>query len=176
MFAYSLACRVLRDRHDESHEQHTQAAPQRRFRQIGERLVLVYPVAQELMQLRIVIACALPFELQVTYLDGLFGQRERALAFLCNERLCFVVEGQSRTLPRYHHQQGVRGIRPEGSCYGRPDVGRQIVPLKRRPHPHVAVTSDSEHTEQSNAERSDSPYRPVAWKIPRIILSAPLLF
>src|SRR5712692_7221737 len=50
------------------------------------------------------------------------------------------------------------------------------MPLERCPHPHVAVTSDSEHTQQSNAERADTPYRPVARKIPRIVLSAPLLF
>ncbi len=92
MFAYSPARRVLRDRHNETHQQHTQAAPQRRFRQIGERLVLVYPVRQKFMQLRIVIPCALPFELQVTDLQGLFGQRERALAILRHERFCFVVE------------------------------------------------------------------------------------
>src|SRR6266851_3835416 len=128
------------------------------------------------MQFRIVIACALPFELQVTYLDGLFGQRKRALAFLCNERFYFVVQRQSRTLPRHHHQQRVPAVRAEGSCYRRAHVGRQIVLLERRPHPHVAVTSDSEHTEQSNAERSDSPYRLVAWKLACIILSAPPLF
>src|SRR6266852_2642678 len=50
------------------------------------------------------------------------------------------------------------------------------MPLERCPHPHVAVTSDSEHTEQSNAERPDTPYRPVARKVSRIVLSAPLLF
>src|SRR6202521_5139815 len=50
------------------------------------------------------------------------------------------------------------------------------MPLERSPHAHVAVTSDSEHTEQSNAECSDSPYRPVARKISCIVLSAPLLF
>src|SRR5260370_41388333 len=44
MFAYSLACRVHRDRHDETNEQYTQAAPQCRFRQVVERLVVVYPV------------------------------------------------------------------------------------------------------------------------------------
>src|SRR5229473_2656850 len=175
MFAYSLACRVHRDRHDKTHEQHTQAAPQRRFRQIGERLVLVYPVAQELMQLCIVIACALPFELQVTYLDGLFGQRKRALALLRHERFYFIVERQSRTLPRHHHQQRVRGIRPKRPCYWRAYIGRQIVSLERSPHPHVAATNDGEHTEQNNAERSDSPYRPVARKISRIVFSSPFL-
>src|SRR5216683_3215361 len=131
---------------------------------------------QELMQLRIVIACALPFELQVTYLDGLFGQRKRALAFLCNERFYFVVERQSRTLPRHHHQQRVPAVRAEGSCYWSAYVGRHVVPLERRPHLHVAVTSDSEHTEQSNAERADSPCRPVTRKFSCIVLSAPLLF
>src|SRR6266567_8121200 len=176
MFAYSSPRRVLRDRHDESHEQHTQAAPKRRFRQIGERLVVVNPVAQEFMQLRIVIACALPFELQVTCLDGLFGQRKRALALLCNERFYFVVERQSRPLPRYHHQQRVPAVRAESSCYRSAYVGRQIVLLERSPHPHVAVTSDSEDTEQSNAECSDSPYRLVAWKLACIILSAAPLF
>src|SRR5258708_32927131 len=50
------------------------------------------------------------------------------------------------------------------------------MPLKRRPHPHVAVTNDGEHTEQSKAERSDSPYRSVARKISCIVFSAPLLF
>src|SRR6266851_8883500 len=128
------------------------------------------------MQLRIVISCALPFELQVTYLDGLFGQRKRSLAFLCNERLYFVVERHPRTLPRHRHQQRVPAVRAEGSCYRRAHVGRQIVLLERSPHPHVAVTSDSEHTEQSNAERSDTPYRPVAWKLSCIVLSAPPLF
>src|SRR6266705_5479947 len=128
------------------------------------------------MQLSIVISCALPFELQVTCLDGLFGQRKRALALLCNERFYFVVERQSRPLPRYHHQQRVPAVRAESSCYRSAYVGRQIVPLERRPHPHVAVTSESEHTEQSNAERSDSPYRLVAWKLACIILSAPPLF
>src|SRR5713101_7400641 len=48
------------------------------------------------------------------------------------------------------------------------------MPLERCPHPHVAVTSDSEHTEQSNAERPDTPYRPVARKVSRIVLSGPL--
>src|SRR5229473_1243003 len=176
MFAYSLACRVHRDRHHKTHEQLTQAAPQRRFRQIGQRLVLVYPVPQEFMQLRIVIACALPFELQIACLHRCFGQRERALALLCHERLYFVVECQSCTLPRYHHQQRVRGIRPKRSCYWRPRVSQYVMPLERCPHPHVAVTSDSEHTEQSNVERSDSPYRPVARKISRIVLSTPPLF
>src|SRR5258707_12745339 len=128
------------------------------------------------MQLRIVISCTLPFELQVTYLDGLFGQRKRALAFLCNERFYFVVERHPRTFPRHRHQQRVPAVRAEGPCYRRAYVGREIVPLERRPHPHVAVTSDSEHTEQSNAERSDSPYPPFARKISCIVLSAPLLF
>src|SRR6266851_1551570 len=128
------------------------------------------------MQLRIVISCALPFEFQVTYLDGLFGQRKRALALLCNERFYFVVERHPRTLSRHHHQQRVPTVCPNGSCYWRPYIGRQVVPLERRPHPHVAVTNNGEHTEQSNAERSDSPYRPVARKISRIVLSAPLLF
>src|SRR5260370_1272324 len=50
------------------------------------------------------------------------------------------------------------------------------MPLERCPHPHVPVTSDSEHTEQSNAECPHTPYRPVARKISRIVLSAPLLF
>src|SRR6267378_4036025 len=144
MFAYSLASCVIRDRHDERHEQHTQAAPQRRFRQIGERLVLVYPVPQEFVQLRTVISCALPFEFRVTYLNGLFGQRKRALTLLCNERFYFVVERHPRTLSR--------------------------------PHPHVTVVPDGEHTDQSNAERSDSPYRPVARKISCIVLSTPPLF
>src|SRR5713226_633585 len=128
------------------------------------------------MQLRIVIACALPFELQVTYLYGLFCQRKRALALLCNERFYFVVERHPRTLPRHHHQQRVPTVCPNGPCYWRPYIGREVVPLERRPHSHVAVTSDSEHTKQSNAERSDSPYRPVARKISRIVRSAPLLF
>src|SRR5712691_4909351 len=48
--------------------------------------------------------------------------------------------------------------------------------LERCPHLHVAVTNDGEHTEQSNAERPDTPYRPVARKVSRIVLSAPLLF
>src|SRR5258706_8204736 len=176
MFAYSLARRVHRDRHNETHQQHTQAAPQRRFRQIGERLVLVYPVPQEFMQLRIVIACALPFELQVTYLDGLFGQRKRALALLCNERFYFVVERHPRTLPRHRHQQRVPAVRAEGSCYRRAYIGRQVVPLQRSPHPHVAVTNNGAHTEQSNAERSDSPYRPFARKVSCIVRSPPFLF
>src|SRR6266851_1243763 len=128
------------------------------------------------MQLRIVISCALPFELQVTYLDGLFGQRKRSLAFLCNERLYFVVERHPRTLPRHRHQQRVPAVRAEVSCHRRAYVGRQIVLLERSPHPHVAVTSDSEHTEQSNAERPDSPYGPVARKISCIVLSTPPLF
>src|SRR5216684_5064457 len=176
MFAYSLARRVHRDRHNETHQQHTQAAPQRRFRQIGERLVLVYPVPQEFMQLRIVIACALPFELQVLCLHRCFGQRERTLTLLRHERLYFRVERHPRPLPRHRHQQRVPAVRAEGSCHRRAHVGRQIVLLERSPHPHVAVTSDSEHTEQSNAERSDSPYRPVAWKLSCIVLSAPPLF
>src|SRR5258707_6505370 len=176
MFAYSLACRVHRDRHDKTYEQHTQAAPQRRFRQIGERLVLVYPVPQEFMQLRIVIACALPFELQVTYLDGLFGQRKRALALLCKERLYFVVERHPRTLPRHHHQQRVPAVGAEGCCYWRAYIGREVVPLERRPHSHVAVTNDGEHTEQSNAERSDTPYCSVDRKFSCIVLTSPLLF
>src|SRR6266481_6043812 len=128
------------------------------------------------MQFRIVIACALPFELQVTDLQGLFGQRKRALALLRHERFYFVVERHPRTFPRHNHQQRVPAVRAEGSCYRRVCVGREIVPLERRPHPHVAVTSDSEHTEQSNAERSDSPYPPFARKISCIVLSAPLLF
>src|SRR5213592_1514097 len=128
------------------------------------------------MQFRIVIAFALPFELQVTYLDGLFGQRKCVLAFLCNERFYFVVERHPRTFPRRHHQQRVPAVRAEGPCYWRAYVGRQIVPLERRPHPHVAVTSKSEHTEQSNAERSHGPYPPFARKISCIVLSAPLLF
>src|SRR5258708_39264083 len=128
------------------------------------------------MQVRIVISCALPFEFQVTCLHRCFGQHERTLALLRNERFYFVVECQSCTLPRYHHQQRVRGIRPKCSCYWRPRVSQYVMPLERCPHPHVAVTSDSEHTEQSNAERSDSPYRPLARKISRIVLSAPLLF
>src|SRR5260370_22105288 len=128
------------------------------------------------MQFRIVIACALPFELQVTYLDGLFGQRKRAFDFICSERFYFVVERHPRTFPLPHHQQRVPAVRAEGPCYRRAYVGREIVPLERRPHPHVAVTSDSEHTEQSNAERSDSPYPPFARKISCIVLSAPLLF
>src|SRR5947207_686723 len=128
------------------------------------------------MQLRIVIACALPFEFQITYLDGLSRQRKRALSLRRYERFNFVVDRQSRTLPRHHHQQRVPTVRAEGSCYRRAYIGRQIVPLERSPHPHVAVTSDSEHTEQSNAERADSPCRPVARKFPCIVLSAPLLF
>src|SRR5260370_449303 len=127
------------------------------------------------MQLRIVIACTLPFELEVAALHRCFCRRECALALLYHERLYFVVECQSCTLPRHHHQQRVPAVRAEGPCYRRAYVGREIVPLERRPHPHVAVTSDSEHTEQSNAERSDSPHRPVARKISRIVLSAPLL-
>src|SRR5713226_2867026 len=107
------------------------------------------------MQLRIVISCALPFELQVAYLDGLFGQRKRALAFLCYERFYFVVERHPRTLSRHRHQQRVPTVRAEGACYWRPYVGRYVVPLERSPHPHVAVTNDGKHTEQSNAERSD---------------------
>src|SRR6266581_104803 len=102
-------------------------------------------MSQELMQLRIVIACTLPFEFQVAYLYGIFGQRKPA-------------------------------VRAEGPCYWRACVGRQVVPLERRPHPHVLVTSDSEHTQQSNADRSDSPYRFVARKFSCIILSSPLLF
>src|SRR5260370_29664677 len=176
MFAYSLACRVHRDRHDKTYEQHTQAAPQRRFRQIGERLVLVYPVPQEFMQLRIVIACALPFEFQIACLHRCFCQRERPLALLCNERFYFVVERQSRTLPRPHHQQRVAAVSAEVFCYWCACIGRQVVPLERRPHPHVAVTRDSKHSEQSKAERSDSPYRPVARKFSCIVLSSPLLF
>src|SRR6266705_2787598 len=176
MFAYSLSRRVLRNRHDETHKQHTQAAPQRRFRQISKRLVLVYPVTQELIKLRIVIACTLPFELQVAGLHRCFCQRECAFALLCHERLYFLVERHSRTLARHHHQQRVPAVRAEGSCYWRAYIGRQIVPLERRPHSHVSVTNDGEHAEQSNAERSDVPYGPVARKIPRIVLSAPLLF
>src|SRR5260370_34536131 len=121
------------------------------------------------MQLRIVISCALPFELQVTYLDGLFGQRKRALAFLCDERLYFVVERHPRTLPRRHHQQRVPAVRAEGSCYWRPYIGRQVVPLAWGPHAPVAVVPDGEDPEHSNAERSDSPYRPVARKISCIV-------
>src|SRR6266702_6818681 len=128
------------------------------------------------MQLRIVIACALPFELQVTYLDGLFGQRKRALAFLCDERLYFVVERQPRALPRRHHQQRVPAVRAAGSCYWRAYIDRQVMPLEWRPHAHIAVMPDGEHTEQSDAERSDSPYRPVARKISCIVLSTPPLF
>src|SRR5260370_19805751 len=128
------------------------------------------------MQLLTVISCSSTFELQVTYLDGLFGQRKRALALLCNERFYFAVERHPRTLWRHHHQQRVRGIRAERSCYWRAHVGCHVVSLERRPHPHVAVTSDGEHTEQSNAERSDSPCRPVARKLSRIVRSAPLLF
>src|SRR6266404_5586122 len=128
------------------------------------------------MQPRIVIACALQFEFQVACLYRYFGQRERVLALLRHERLYFVVECQSCTLPRYHHQQRVRGIRPKRSCYWRPRVSEYVMPLEWCPHPHVAVTSDSEHTEQSHAKRPDSPYPPVARKIPRIVLSAPLLF
>src|SRR5260370_27058046 len=128
------------------------------------------------MELGIVIACALPFELQVTYLYGLFGQRERALALLRHERFYFVVERHPRTLPRHRHQQRVPALRAERSCYWRPRVCQHVMPLERCPHPHVAVTSDSEHTEQSNAERSDSPYPPFARKISCIVLSAPFLF
>src|SRR5437879_5701342 len=50
------------------------------------------------------------------------------------------------------------------------------MPLERCPHPHVAVTSDSEHTEQSNAERPDTPHGPVARKFSCIVLTSPLLF
>src|SRR5258707_3731845 len=128
------------------------------------------------MQLRTVISCASPFELQVTYLDGLFGQRKRALALLCNERFYFAVERHPRTLWRHHHQQRVPAVRAERSCYWRAHVGCHVESLERRPHPHVAVTSDSEHTEQSNAERSDSPYPPLTRKTSCIDLSAPLLF
>src|SRR5204863_414273 len=128
------------------------------------------------MQLRIVIACALPFELQVPCLHRCFCQRKRALALLCDERLYFVVECKACTFPSHHHQQCVRGIRPKRSCYWRAHVGRQVVPLERSPHPHVAVTSDSEHADQSNAERSDRPYRLVARKVSCIVLSAPFLF
>src|SRR5216684_5587100 len=128
------------------------------------------------MQLRIVIACALPFEFQVACLHRYFGQRERVLALLRHERFYFVVERRSRTLPRHHHQQRVPAVGAEGCCYWRAYIGRQVVPLERRPHTHVAVTSDGEHTEQSNAERSDSPHGPVARKISRIVFSAPLLF
>src|SRR5260370_42380040 len=101
------------------------------------------------MQLRIVIACALPFELQVAYFYRHFGQRKRTLALLSNEWLYFIVERQSRPPPRHYHQQRVRTVSAEGSCYWRAYIGRQVLPLKRRPHSHVAVTSDSEHTEQS---------------------------
>src|SRR6266852_2238118 len=128
------------------------------------------------MQLRIVISCALPFEFQVACLHRCFGQRERALTLLRHERLYFRVERHSRTLARHHPQQCVPSVRAEGSCYWRAYIGRQIVSLERSPHPHVAVTDDSEHAEQSNAERSDSPYRPVARKFSCIILSTPLLF
>src|SRR6266849_4830382 len=128
------------------------------------------------MQLRIVIARALPFEFQVACLHRYFGQPERALALRCHERLHFVVEGQLLPLPRHHHQQRVPAVRAKGSCYWRAYIGREVVPLERRPHPHVTVTSDSEHTEQSNAERPNSPYRLVAWKLACIILSAPPLF
>ena len=69
------------------------------------------------MQLRIVLSS--PFELQVTYLDGLFGQRECALAFLSHERHHFVVECDPRTLPRHRHQQRVPAVPAEGSCYRR---------------------------------------------------------
>src|SRR6266850_3979680 len=128
------------------------------------------------MQLRIVIACAVPFELQATYFHGPFGQRERAFALHCHERFYFVVERHTRTVSRYYHQQCVPAVRAEGSCYWRAYIGRQIVSLERSPHPHVAVTNDGEHTEQSEAERSDSPYRLVARKFSCIILSTPLLF
>src|SRR5258708_15677517 len=128
------------------------------------------------MQLRIVIACALPFELHVPCLHRCFGQRERPLTLLRHERLYFRVERHSRTLARHHHQQRVPAVRAEGSCYWRAYIGRQIMSLERCPHPHVPVTGDSEHTEQSNAERSDSPYRPVSRKISRIVLTSPLLF
>src|SRR6266699_1825216 len=50
------------------------------------------------------------------------------------------------------------------------------MPLKRRPHPHVTVVPDGEHTEQSNAERSDNPYSPVTRKFSCIVLSTPFLF
>src|SRR5712691_5393230 len=128
------------------------------------------------MQLRTVISCALPFELQISCLHLCFGQRKRALAFLCDERLYFVVERHPRTLPRRHHQQRVPAVRAEGSCYWRAYIGRQVVPLEWRPHAHVAVVPDGEHTGQSNAERSNSPYRPVARKISCIVLSTPPLF
>src|SRR5260370_24528009 len=127
------------------------------------------------MQVRIVIACALPFELQVTYLDGLFSQRKRALAFLTNERFYFVVERHPRTFPRHRHQQRVPAVRAEGPCYRRAYIGREIVPLERRPNLRIAIPSDSAHTKQSKAERSDSPYRPVARQITRILCAAPLL-
>src|SRR5712692_6492811 len=128
------------------------------------------------MQLRIVIACALPFELHVLCLHRCFGQRERTLTLLRHERLYFRVERHSRTLARHHHQQRVPAVRAEGSCYWRAYIGRQIVSLERSPHPHVAVTNDGEHTEQSNAERSDSPYRLVARKVSGIVRSPPFLF
>src|SRR6266478_5500299 len=50
------------------------------------------------------------------------------------------------------------------------------MPLKRRQHPHVAVTNDGKHAEQSNAERSDNPYSPVTRKFSCIVLSTPFLF
>src|SRR5712692_2709634 len=128
------------------------------------------------MQLRIVIACALPFELHVLCLHRCFGQRERTLTLLRHERLYFRVERHSRTLARHHHQQRVPAVRAEGSCYWRAYIGRQIVSLERSPHPHVAVTNYREHTEQSNAERSDSPCRLVARKVSRIVWSPPFLF
>src|SRR5216684_2353078 len=128
------------------------------------------------MQLRIVIACALPFEFQVACLHRYFGQRERVLALLRHERFYFVVERRSRTLPRHHHQQRVPAVGAEGCCYWRAYIRREVVPLERRPHSHVAVTDDGEYTEQSNAERSDSPQGPVARKFSCIVLTPPLLF
>ena len=66
------------------------------------------------MQLRIVLSSALPFELQVTYLDGLFGQRECALAFLSHERHHFVVECDPRTPINSVYQPSLRKVPATG--------------------------------------------------------------
>src|SRR5439155_20473932 len=95
---------------------------------------------------------------------------------LRHERFYFIVERHPRTLSRHRHQQRVPTVRAEDSCYWRPYVGRYVVPLERSPHPRVVVTNNGKHTEQSNAERSDSPRRLVARKVSCIVRSPPFLF